>query len=98
MEPASCDLPALIREECQDLLEQIGEKTARIAARDKKLKELAAQSDMSRRNRAQLFTLFALGNLFLVRRKLLACGGVYPPAPILAIRAGRYALTAGVTG
>jgi len=30
------------------------------------------------KNRAQLFTLFALGNLFLVRRKLMACGRVCP--------------------
>ena len=30
------------------------------------------------KNRAQLFTLFALGNLFLVRRRLMACGQVCP--------------------
>ena len=49
VEAETCDLPAMIREECRDLLEQIAEKTARIAARDKKLKELAAQSDAARR-------------------------------------------------
>ena len=43
------DLPALIREECQDLLVQIAEKTARIIARNTKLKKLAAQSDRARR-------------------------------------------------
>jgi IS5 family transposase len=26
------------------------------------------------KNRAHLFTLFALGNLFLARRRLMACG------------------------
>src|SRR6056297_1768282 len=49
LEAETCDLPAMIRMECQDLLEQITEKTSRIAARDKKLKELAAQSDKARR-------------------------------------------------
>ncbi|MDN5844618.1 MAG: IS110 family transposase [Alcaligenaceae bacterium] len=42
-------LPALIREECLDLLAQIAEKTARIAARTAKLKTLASQSDRARR-------------------------------------------------
>lgn len=45
----TCELPATIREECRDLLAQIAEKTGRIAARDKKLKDLAAQSDTARR-------------------------------------------------
>jgi transposase len=43
------DLPALIRDECQDLLAQIAEKTARITERSKKLKTLATQSDRARR-------------------------------------------------
>jgi len=43
------DLPALIREECQDLLAQIAEKTARITERTAKLKALASQSDRARR-------------------------------------------------
>ena len=30
------------------------------------------------KNRAQIFTLFALGNLFLVRQRLMACGQVCP--------------------
>ena len=44
-----CDLPALIRDECRDLLAQIAERTERIAARDKKLRDLAARSDTARR-------------------------------------------------
>jgi len=43
------DLPGLLREECQDLLTQIAEKSARIAARDQKLKDLAARSETARR-------------------------------------------------
>ena len=43
------DLPALIREECQDLLAQIAEKTAHITERTAKLKALASQSDRARR-------------------------------------------------
>jgi transposase len=43
------NLPALIREECQDLLAQIAEKTARIIERTTKLKTLATQSDRARR-------------------------------------------------
>jgi len=43
------DLPLLIREECQDLLVQITEKTARIAERAKKLSALATQTDRARR-------------------------------------------------
>ncbi|SNT09728.1 IS110 family transposase [Antarctobacter heliothermus] len=42
-------LPALIREECQDLLAQIAEKTARVTERTAKLKALASQSDRARR-------------------------------------------------
>ena len=45
----TCDLPVVIREECRDLLAQIAEKTARIAARDKKLRALAAQSSTALR-------------------------------------------------
>jgi transposase len=43
------NLPALIREECQDLLAQIAEKTACIIERTTKLKTLATQSDRARR-------------------------------------------------
>jgi len=45
----TCELPAIVREECRDLLAQIAEKTGRIAARDKKLKDLALHSDTARR-------------------------------------------------
>lgn len=49
VEDEASDLPALIREEGQDLLAQIAEKTARISERTTKLKKLAAQSDRARR-------------------------------------------------
>lgn len=42
-------LPALIVEECQDLLAQISEKTDRIVAKSKKVKLLAAQTDKAQR-------------------------------------------------
>jgi transposase len=48
-EEEASDLPALIREEGNDLLAQIAEKAARIAERTEKLKMLAAQSDKARR-------------------------------------------------
>lgn len=44
-------LPGLLREECEELLTQIAEKTARITARDQKLKDLAARSGTARRLR-----------------------------------------------
>jgi len=44
-----CDLPTLVLTECQDLLAQIAEKTARIKAKDKLIKELAKESDVARR-------------------------------------------------
>jgi transposase len=47
-EPNS-DLPALMREECRDLLDQIAEKTNRIDARNRKLKDLAAEAETARR-------------------------------------------------
>ncbi|ETX13197.1 hypothetical protein OCH239_12810 [Roseivivax halodurans JCM 10272] len=50
------------------------------------------------KNRAQLFTLFALGNLFLFRRRLLAEIGACHRTPIPAIRADRSDEIAGVTG
>ncbi|TIL19855.1 MAG: IS110 family transposase [Mesorhizobium sp.] len=43
------DLPEIVREECHDLLAQIGEKTARIDHKTKKLAELSRQSDDARR-------------------------------------------------
>lgn len=43
------DLPDLMREECQDLLEQIAEKTVRINSRTMKIKTLAAEAATARR-------------------------------------------------
>ena len=45
----TCDLPALVITECQDLLAQIAGKTERIEAKTKTLKALAAQGDTARR-------------------------------------------------
>ena len=47
-EPA-CDLPAIVRDECRDLMAQIAEKTSRIEARTKAVKDLAEASDAARR-------------------------------------------------
>jgi len=47
-EAGTCDLPALITAECRDLLAQIAEKTDRIDAKTKALKELAAGTDTAR--------------------------------------------------
>ena len=49
VEDPACDLPALIIAECHDLLAQIAEKTDRIDAKTKALKELAAGTDTARR-------------------------------------------------
>lgn len=49
VDDSSCDLPELVREECRDLLKQIAEKTARIDARMKTIKALAAETDTARR-------------------------------------------------
>ena len=47
-EPES-DLPDLVREECKDLLQQISEKTVRIAAKTKKATEVTAAAQVPRR-------------------------------------------------
>jgi transposase len=49
LDAPNSDLPALMREECRDLLEQIAEKTRRIDARAGKIKALAAEADTARR-------------------------------------------------
>lgn len=49
LDAANSDLPALMREECAELLEQIAEQTARIDARTVKIKTLAAEADTARR-------------------------------------------------
>lgn len=56
---ASGELPDLVREECLDLMEQIGEKTARINVRTGKIKALAAEADTARR----LQTIPGVGSL-----------------------------------
>jgi transposase len=49
LDGAGCDLPAIVRDECRDLMAQIAEKTARIDARTKAVKRLAETSDTARR-------------------------------------------------
>ncbi|TIL46179.1 IS110 family transposase, partial [Mesorhizobium sp.] len=49
VENAEIGLPELVQEECRDLLAQIGEKTARIEKKAKKLAELSRQSETARR-------------------------------------------------
>jgi len=49
VEDSDCDLPELAIAECRDLLAQIAEKTERIDAKTRKLKELAAETDTARR-------------------------------------------------
>jgi transposase len=49
VEDPACDLPALIIAECRDLLAQITEKSDRIDAKTKALKELATATDTARR-------------------------------------------------
>jgi transposase len=49
LEAEHSELPGLVREECQDILAQIAEKTIRIEAKTKKARELAAQVDTARR-------------------------------------------------
>lgn len=49
VEDPDSELPELVREECRDLIEQIADKTARIDARMKKVRALAAKTDTARR-------------------------------------------------
>ena len=49
LDAPNSDLPDLMREECRELLDQIGEQTTRILARTAKIKTLAAEADMARR-------------------------------------------------
>lgn len=49
LDAPNSDLPDLVREECRDLMVQIGEKTARINTRTGKIKALAAEADKARR-------------------------------------------------
>jgi len=49
VEAPGSDLPALMREECSNLLEQISEQTVRINAKTAKIKTLGAEADTARR-------------------------------------------------
>jgi transposase len=49
LEEPDSDLPALVRDECRDLVKQIAEQTTRIDARTKTAKEMAATADTARR-------------------------------------------------
>lgn len=49
LEAPNSDLPELMREECLEMLTQIAEQTARIEARNEKIKALAAEADTARR-------------------------------------------------
>ncbi len=68
-EPSS-DLPELVREECQDLIDQISEKTARIDVKTKKAKNLSLATDTARR----LQTMPGVGP-----QTALAISGFAPP-------------------
>jgi transposase len=46
---ATCDLPALVREECRDLLKQIAEKTRRIEAKTKQMGALSTHNETALR-------------------------------------------------
>ena len=65
-----CDLPALVREECLDLLEQISEQTARIEAKTAKARFLSLENDTARR----LQTMPGVGP-----QTALAISGFAPP-------------------
>ncbi len=49
LDDPGCDLLDLVREECHDLLDQISEMTVRIGAKTKRVKLLAAETDVARR-------------------------------------------------
>ncbi len=68
-DPAS-DLPALVRDECHDLLAQISEQTARIEAKTAKARSLAGTNDTARR----LQTMPGVGP-----QTALAISGFAPP-------------------
>ena len=49
LDDPNSDLPPLVREECVDLIQQIGEQSVRIEGRTRRIKELAQQTDIARR-------------------------------------------------
>jgi transposase len=70
LEAPNSDLPALVREECRDLIEQIAEKTARIESKTKKARTLSMATDTARR----LQTMPGVGP-----QTALAIAGFAPP-------------------
>ena len=54
MDETNIDLPALVVEECRDLIEQIDEKSRRINLKTAKVKELATKTDKARRLQTML--------------------------------------------
>lgn len=70
LENPDSDLPALVREECSDLIEQIAEKTARIDDKTAKAKALSVATDTARR----LQTMPGVGP-----QTALAISGFAPP-------------------
>ncbi len=70
LEEPNSDLPALVREECQDLMAQIAEKSARIEAKTKTAKGLSLLTDTARR----LQTMPGVGP-----QTALAISGFAPP-------------------
>lgn len=70
LEDSDSDMPALVREECQDLLDQIAEKTSRVEAKTKKAQSLAKETDIARR----LQTMPGIGP-----QTALAISGFAPP-------------------
>jgi transposase len=64
------DLPELVREECRDLLMQIAEQTARIEAKTRKAKALAAKTSIAKR----LQTMPGVGPLTALAVEAFASG------------------------
>jgi transposase len=54
LDETNIDLPALVVEECRDLIEQIDEKSRRINLKTAKVKELATKTDKARRLQTML--------------------------------------------
>lgn len=70
LDEENSDLPVLVREECQDIIEQIAEKTVRIHAKTRKAQSLAKETDLARR----LQTMPGIGP-----QTALAISGFAPP-------------------
>lgn len=54
LEDPYCDLPALVRDECGDLVKQIAEQTIRIYAKTKTVKEMATTAGTARWSQTML--------------------------------------------